>query len=502
MRNNLKFAFRYLWRNKTSSLLNIAGLSLGITSALLIFLYIRAELSYDTFHAKKDRIYRVGISLTRDGETHQNGAATLALKQVLEEKFPQVEKEATTFYIDNTTFIVDPQEGAAPAKKFRQQFNVAYVPPSFYEIFDFKWAIGDYKKVLSEPNGAAVSKTIAEKFFGVKDGNYSKVIGHTLLMANQLALTVKGVIENPPKNSDFPFDIVISQVTHFNDNKGLYGNWGVVYSSTNHYVLLKQGASRKEFDEQLKAFSKKQLADDLSPGTSAYYFSQPLNDLHFNADMGNYNLKTADKKTLYALGIIGIFLIITACVNFINLSTAQAVKRSKEVGIKKTLGAGRAFLFSSFMQEIALIVVFSAVLSIAIAEIITPVISGKLELGIEYNSLTDFSAFGFLALISVVTMVLAGSYPSFLMSKAAPIKAMRGGLSGGSNKSGILLRRFLVVFQFVLSQALIVCALVISGQIEFFRVKDLGFNKDLIMLVDIPNGGLKQRDYLYNSFAN
>lgn len=498
---NLKYAFRHLWRNKTSSLLNIAGLSLGITSALLIFLFIRHELSYDTFHAKKDRTYRVGMSVTRNGETSQSGSTTLALKHVLEESFPQIENEATTYYLYNSVFIIDPEKEAAPAKKFKQLFGVAYVSPSFYEMFDFKWAIGDYKKVLSEPNSAAVSKSIAEKFFGIKDGAYSNAIGHTLKLNNQVQLTVSGIIEDPPGNSDFPFEIVISQVTHYNSNKGAYEIWGSNYGAVNHYVLLKKGASLKEFDAQLKAFSKKQFAE-LPAGTDVTFFTQPLSDLHYNAEMSNYSFKTTDKKTLYSLGIIGVFLIITACVNFINLATAQAAKRSKEVGIKKTLGAGKGLLFSSFMQEITLIVIFSAALSAAVAEVITPYLSEKLELGIEYNSFTDISAFAFLSLVSIATIFLAGSYPSLLMSKTAPIKAMKGGLSGGADRSGMFLRRSLVVFQFVLSQALIISALVISGQIEFFRTKDLGFNKDFVLLVDIPNDGLKQRDYLYNSFMN
>ncbi|HEX3072469.1 MAG TPA: ABC transporter permease, partial [Ignavibacteriales bacterium] len=225
MRNNLKFASRYLWRNKTSSLLNIAGLSLGITSALLLYLFIRHELSYDTFHEKKDRIYRVCMELTRQGNTDRGSALSLAAKRVLEEEFPQIEKSTTVFYQSGATFIIDPDRTEGALKKFKQELGTAYVQPSFYEMFDFKWAIGDYKKVLSEPNSAAISKSIAEKFFGVKDGRYRDVIGRTMKMNNQVLLTVNGVIEDPPANSDFPFEVVVSQITHYNNNKGEYETW-------------------------------------------------------------------------------------------------------------------------------------------------------------------------------------------------------------------------------------------------------------------------------------
>jgi ABC-type antimicrobial peptide transport system permease subunit len=479
----------------------VAGLSLGITSALILFLFIRHELSYDTFHSNKDRIYRVCYSVTREGETDKDGSTTLALKQTLEEKFPQIEKTAVTFFEYDAVIIVDPGESQDGFKKFRQQFGTAYVTPTFYEMFDYKWIIGDYKEVLSKPNSAAISKSIAEKFFGIKDGNYRRALGHILKLNNEILLTINGIIEDAPGNTDLPFQIVISQITHYNNNKRAYEEWGSNYSAANHYVLLKKGMKQKDFDAQLASLAAEKNSEDKSEAKISF-FSQSLKELHFDGELNNYSFRTISKQTLLALGLIGIFLIITASVNFINLSTAQAARRSKEVGIKKTLGAGRSSLFYYFMGEIAVIVFLSAAFSVMLAEILTPFLSEKLELGIEYNSLKDLTAFGFLAVLSIITILIAGSYPSFLMSKASPIKAIRGGLSGGSNKSGLLLRRSLVVFQFALSQALIISALVITLQTEFFRTKDLGFNKDLVILVGIPSKEFKQKDYLYNSLKN
>ncbi|HEX2984888.1 MAG TPA: ABC transporter permease, partial [Ignavibacteriales bacterium] len=499
MRHNIKFAFRYLWRNKNSSLLNIAGLSLGITSALLLFLFIRHELSYDIFHEKGDRIYRVCMEVTRRGATNRSGSTPLALKQVLEEKFPQIEKSSTVFYEHERVFIVDPENTEGSIKKFKQELGTAYVQPSFYDMFDFKWAIGDYKKVLSEPNSAAISKSIAEKFFGVTEGHYRDVIGRTMKMNNSILLTVNGVIENPPANSDFPFEIVISQITHYNNNKDEYNQWGSVYSATNNYVLLKKGVPQKELEARLTWMAKEYYGSD--PGAKVNFFPQPLSDLHFSGELSNYNFRTIGKNTLFALALIAAFLILTACINFINLSTAQAVNRSKEAGVKKTLGAGMGSLFSYFMWEIALIVFFSMALSVAMGELLAPYVAEKLEFNIEYNSLTDYQAFGFLFLLSIVVIFIAGTYPSFIMSRISPIKALHGGLSGG-NKSGLFLRRSLVVFQFVLSQVLIIGVLVITGQIEFFRTKDVGFDKELTVLAYMPDGGYKQRDYLYNSLKS
>lgn len=497
---NLRYAFRYLWRNKTSSLLNIAGLSLGITSALLLFLFIRHELSFDSFHSKKERIYRVCMELSRNGDISKDGATPLALKETLEQNFSLLENTAAVYYDYNGALIIDPDNKTGAVKKFKEESGIAYVTPSFYEIFDFKWIIGDYKKVLSEPNSAAISKSMARKYFGVNDGAYQEAIGHTLKLNNEVLLTVNGIVDDPPANSDFPFKIVISHITHYNNNKEEYDKWESVYSATNHYALLRKGIEQKDFDARLASFAAEKFKDDQS-GTKTSLFSQPLTELHYDAGLGNYNNKTANKKTLLALGLIGLFLVITACVNFINLATAQAVKRSKEVGIKKTIGAGRGSLFSYFMGEVTIIVFFSAAFSVVLGELLTPFLSEKLELGIAYNSLTDFYSLGFLGALSILTIFIAGFYPSFLMSNAAPVKAMHGGLSGGSNKGGLLLRRSLVVFQFALSQILIISVIVISEQTEFFRTKDLGFNKDLVLLTYIPKQEYAQKDYIYNSLT-
>ncbi|HEX2982488.1 MAG TPA: FtsX-like permease family protein, partial [Ignavibacteriales bacterium] len=231
------------------------------------------------------------------------------------------------------------------------------------------------------------------------------------------------------------------------------------------------------------------------PNVKTGFKLQPLSDLHYNAKLRNYNFRVINKNVLFALGLIAALVIIAACINFINLSTAQAVKRSKEAGIKKTLGAGGFSLFSYFMTEVAVIVFSSAVLSIVIAELLTPYLSQVLDLKIEFNSYTDYQSLGFLLALSAVVIFIAGFYPSFLMSKSAPIASLKGGLTGGGNKSGLLLRRSLVVAQFVISQALIIGALVIGKQMEFFKNKDLGYDKDLIISTSLPEEGYKQKDY-------
>lgn len=492
---NLKYAIRYLWRNKTSSILNIAGLSLGITSALLIFLFIRHELSYDTFHTNKDRIYRIGHEVTRGANVEKNGNVTLAMKKVLEEEFPQIDKSAITVFEQSGVFTIDPANDKDAPKKFKEEFGAAYVQPEFYEMFDFKWLAGDYKKVLSEPNSAAISKKEAEKFFGATEGRYNEVIGRIFKYNNNLLFTVNGVFEDPPDNTDFPFRIVISQITHYNNSKEDYESWFNNNSAFNIYVLLKKGVSQKDFDAQL---AKKTIIDNT--GAKTVFFSQPLSDLHFNGTLANYNLRTVSKNLLFALALIAAFLVLTACINFINLATAQVVTRSKAAGIKKILGIGRLSLFSYFMQEIAVIVFFSAALSAGLCELLSPVLSEALKINLKYSFLTDVQAFGFLLALSITTVFIAGAYPSLLLTKAAPIKAALGGLNGG-NKKGLTLRRFLIVFQFVLSQVLIIGVLVISEQIEFFKTKDLGFDKEFVLLTGIPPGELSRNDYLYNSFT-
>ncbi|HEX2982487.1 MAG TPA: ABC transporter permease [Ignavibacteriales bacterium] len=500
MFNNLKFASRYLWRNKTSSILNIAGLSLGITSAMLLYLFIRHELSYDTFHEKKDRIYRVCMRVERGDKVNKNGATPFALQRDLEDRFPQIEKSALVFARWGSVFIVAPDKDKGEVKKFQLLSGAAFVQPSFYEIFDFKWIAGDYKKVLSEPRSAAISKSIAEKYFGVSEGHYADVIGRRMTLNNIMHITVGGVIDDPPENSDFPFQVVIAQTTHANNNSALYDDWQKINHRVNTYILLKKGANPADMDARLAAFAKDKYAGN--PAVKAAFFLQPLSDLHFNGSLMNYSYRIIDKKILYALGLIALFLMLTACVNFINLSTALAAKRSKEVGIKKTLGAGRSSIFSYLMSEASIIVLLAAVISVMLTEVAVPFLSRALKMNIEFNSLTDYRAALFLAALSVLTVITAGVYPSLFISGSAPVKAIRGEIQGGGARSGLLLRRSLVVFQFVLSQALIVCVLVISGQINFIHAQDLGFDRENVLFFGLPDDGEKSKDFIYNSLLN
>ncbi|HEX2982198.1 MAG TPA: FtsX-like permease family protein, partial [Ignavibacteriales bacterium] len=440
------------------------------------------------------------MSIERGDEIIKNGATPFALQMGLEDRFPQIEKSALVFARWGPTFTVDPSKEKSEVKKFKLNTGMAFVQPSFYEIFDFKWIVGDYKSVLSKPRNAAVSKSIAEKYFGVSKGHYSDVIGRRMVMDGYMHITVNGVIEDPPENSDFPFQVVIAQTTHANNNSGLYDNWQKINPRVNTYILLKEGEKPKDFDDRLAAFAKEKYPGNSAVKTS--FFLQPLNDLHFNGKMMNYRYRIMDKKVLYVLGLIAAFLILTACVNFINLSAAQAAKRSKEIGIKKTLGAGRAALFSYFMTETSVIVFLAAGISVMLAELFVPVISRGFRMNIEYNSFRDFQAALFLLGLTAATILAAGIYPSALMSKSAPVKAIRGELKGGGVKSGLWLRRSLVTFQFVLSQALIVCVLVISGQIDFIRSKDLGFNKERVLFFDLPDDGVKSKDFIQNSLAS
>jgi ABC-type antimicrobial peptide transport system permease subunit len=438
--------------------------------------------------------------IDRNGDTDEDEATPLILGKRLRNDFPQLEKSALTIYEGGGTFIVDPDKQMDTPKKLRFKKGITYADPEFYEIFNFPWLLGDYKKVLSEPNSAALTESAAKKLFGVNNGDYAGILGRSLKLNNNLLITVKGIIKDIPANTDLPFEAVISSVTHYNNSdKEDYETWNHSSSTVNYYVLLREGVTKKDFEDRLEEMSQKELPQLNNIKTG--FKLQPLSDIHFSSILNNYNYRTINKNSLLALGIIAGLLILAACINFINLATAQAVKRSKEVGIKKTLGAGNASLFSYFMWETAIIVFSSALLSIVVAEIFAARIFNLLNVELEYHSLADYQALGFLAGLSIVTAVIAGSYPALLMAKSAPIKAMKGGLSGGSNSKGLFLRRSLVVTQFVISQGLIIGALVIGGQINLFKNKDIGYDKDLIVITTLPEGGYKQSRYLREQFS-
>lgn len=482
--NYFKTAFRNLLRNKTYAAINIMGLAIGIAACLLIFLVIQYETSFDTFHKNKDRIYRVVSEFkSADGTFHSPGVP-FPVTEALRIDFPQLKKVAA-IYNRNGLISVPQDNKNDPPKKFRET-GVFFAEPQFFEMFDFKWLGGVAKNTLTDPDNAVLTKETAERYFG----DWQTAIGKSIKYDNSRTFKITGVLQDVPANTDFPLRVIASYSTLKNTGVGRNLNdWVSTYSSANCFVQLPEDLSANDFNSLLSGFNKKHRpAEYVKDGLIV----QPLGDIHFDDRFGNFSQRTFSKDLITALFLIAMFLLVIACVNFINLATAQAVNRSREVGVRKVLGGNRLQLAIQFLSETFLITVFALSVAVCIAFLVLPSLNELLQVKVQLNFTSNPVLIMFLLIVTMLVTILSGLYPALVLSGFNPITALKSKVSA-KMIGGISLRRGLVVLQFAISQVLIIATLIVVSQMDYFRNASLGFTKDAILNVPVP------RDSISNS---
>ncbi|MEM6843099.1 MAG: ABC transporter permease [Bacteroidota bacterium] len=467
--NYFKIGWRNLLKHKSYSLINILGLTLGITGAILIFTLVKYHLSFDTFHAEKDRIYRVTTEFHQEEIAYDQGVPQ-PIGKALRDDYTFAEKIAMVY--SNSDWLVS-IPSAEDDKKFKE--TVAFAEPEFFDILDFPLVQGNENTILTEPNTAIITERIAEKFFGNQNP-----IGQTIRVKNKLEFRITGVLQDLPVNTDRRDEIYVSYSNLKDHNEWLAGDsWQGVAGGMNCFMLLKPDVRPSEVNEAFPELSKKYYNER---DAEIYQFKlQHILDIHFNPDLGGY----IAKKNLWALSLIGLFLIITACVNFINLATAQALRRAKEIGVRKALGSKRGQLFWQFITETALITMLGLVLAYAFAQLVLPYLNQLLDIQLQINIFQDGYLLIFLPILLLVVILLSGSYPGLIMAGFQPVMALKGKLSQ-KHTGGFSLRRGLVVAQFVISQLLIIGTIVIANQMRYSRQADMGFTKDAIVMLTVP----------------
>jgi predicted permease len=492
-KNYLKTAFRNLQRNKAYAIINTLGLSVGIAACLLIVLVIQFETSFDNFHSKKDHIYRISSKYkTQDGLSYSAGCS-FPVADAIRLDFPQIKQVARIFKSGNDQITLEGE--GKEQKKF--QTDIYFTEPEFFNIFDFAWLVGDAKTTLAEPASAVLTQQVAETYFG----DWHSAIGKTIKYNNdeKQVYKINGILKNPPPNSDFPFGVLVSFSTLKTSwvDKQLT-DWVSTFGSAYTFVVLPPGFTKERLDKDLVEFAKRHKpAEYIKDG----YITQPLSEIHKDDRFGNYGKHFFSESLVTALTLIGIFLIIIACVNFVNLATAQAVNRSKEVGVRKVLGGSRRQLALQFLGETALITTAAIIMSVLIAYITLPFLNDLLELQVKM-SLFDSIMFPLcLLIIFIVVTFLSGFYPALVLSRFNPVTALKNKVTASSG--GISLRRALVILQFVIAHILIIGTLIVVSQMNYFRNASLGFDRAQIMTVDIPSDSISQTkfNYLKNRLA-
>jgi predicted permease len=488
LKNIFIAAYRSLLKNKSHSLLNMIGLTLGITSCLMIFLTIRYELSFDNFHSNADRIYRITTTIQRESADYFPGAS-YPVGETVRDEFAEFEKVSTVYF---------EEEGIVKANnQIYKEKGIAYISPEFFDIFSFDWMVGNPHQALEAPGAMVLTESLARNYFGIdKTGDLASVLGKVIRLNNQTDFTVAGVTKDFPSNTDLPFRVILSLSTLKPSERREMTDWITLNSSVNHFVLLKNGTNPGQIEARFPEFLKRHMDSNESGRRSLQL--QPLTKIHFDDRYGNYNNRTVTTNVILMLTLIGLFLLITACINFVNLATAQSSKRSKEVGVRKVLGAGRAELVRKFMGEAILITLASLAVSFIAALIFFPSVSGLL--GLHYNTkwITDPLIPVFFIGTAIVVSTLSGLYPALVMSGFHPILAMKSKMSNSIAPGGFSLRRGLIIFQFVLSQVLIIGTIVVARQLHLFQNRPLGFDKEAIVTVTLPRGEIQQKQSLRN----
>ena len=489
LKNYFLIAFRNLAKHKAFTYINIAGLTLGITCALFIFLIVKFELSFDTYHTKGDRIYRVITGSRPDDPESYHAGTPHGLAPVLKEEFPEVEKVAVIKRINSQKrqFKID--------NDIVKLSNSYFVSPEFFEVFDYEWINGNPEKSLSEQGQMVITESIAKTYF---DGD---ALGKRVRMNNEYDLVVSGVIKDLPKNTDNPFEVAISHATYAASDD-YDKEYSPSHSSGYHtYVLLKENTDYKTLDAKFPAMIEKYAGKEVAEKFLAHVL-QPMSDVHFNEIWSNGNFKNqiTSKKSIWTIALIGIFILLIACINFINLTTAQAGKRAKEVGVRKVMGSSRKQLVFQFMGESFTLTLVATILSVVLTSILLPYLKTLLEINLDEQLLFSNDVILGLVIQCVVVSLLAGFYPAMVLSGYNPVFIFKSNQS--SNNFGALwLRKGLVVFQFTITQILIIATIVVVSQQSYFRNASLGYDKQAVVIVDLPEYEEGKTEAIKNKLA-
>lgn len=484
LRNYLITALRNLKRNKIYTLLNVFGLALGIGCALVIYKVITYELSYDKHHENYENIYRVVYQKIYPDHVSKDMGSPHPLANALKSDYPEIDKIVRTHYIYGNQLNTYNEDGSL--NKYMIEEGITFTENSFFEIFTIPWIAGDKESALSDPNTVVIAASQAQKIFGLEPGQEPDAIGRIINFNNIKDFKVVGIIEDPVETTSLPFTYLFEYESQKGDINPYFYEGTEFHSNssnTNTYFIPKEGFDKEGFEAKLPSFVEKYFGEGSSEET--VYIAQPFSEIHFDKEYGSYP-GSSSKQFIMALGIIGLFLLLTACINFINLATAQAANRAKEIGIRKAIGSMSGQLIAQFMAEISLITFFSLLIALMVSELMFEALQDTIGYHLSLDLLHSPATILFLLVLFVTVSLLSGFYPAVLLSRMNAVDAIRRKISAKSHSGGLGLRKGLVVLQFTISQFLIIGTLIISSQTDYFLSKDLGFKTDAIMSTYLP----------------
>ncbi|GAB3990899.1 ABC transporter permease [Spirosoma daeguense] len=500
--NYITTAIRALKRNWSYSIINILGLTLGLACCLFLFVAIRYELSFDRHNANAARIYRMLGADRTSPDSKPNTGITFPALAALRNDFPDLKHKLTMVSRMRSAVVAVGGKGNTEKKRFQEPDGViTFAEPEYFNLFDYGWQKGSAQTALVNPNTVVLTDRMARKYFG--DAN---PMGQTIRIDNQMDFVVTGVVQAPPATSSLPFDVFLTHasVVEFG-NTSPVDDWGSSYGGAQIYMLLPPTTAGAEtsallMERRLDDFVKKYHTPETAK--TLRYVLQPLTDIHFATNTSNFSQRSISVEMIWAMVLIGLFILGTACINFVNLATAQAIRRAREVGVRKVLGSSRGQLLRQFMGETGFLTAIAVVLALLVAQGSLPYVSDLLN--IIPGAVTLFSPImlTFLILLGVVTTLLAGFYPALVLSGYQPIVALKAKIQASQSGRYLTLRRGLIIGQFAISQLLIIGTIIAYYQMDYFRSVDLGFTSDAVLTVKIPGNEPGQLENLRAKLRN
>jgi predicted permease len=469
-KSHLRIALRNIKKHKVYSFITIVGLAIGIAVCILIFLFVEYELGFDSHVAEKEYIYRVVTQINRAEGRGYAGGTPFPTAAALRSDFSQLE-QSTQIYRDADVMIT------AGENRFTGDI-VFFVESQFFEVFDTEWIQGAASQALDDPFTVILTERLANKYF-----SDAEAVGKVLQLNNEYDLLVAGVVANPPPRTSLPYDMLISWKTlNARWNEKRLNQWDFIDTASHTFILLSESVEPRALEKRFEQFEQKYMEPEYAKSWS--FRLQPLGDIHFNPRYGSYNYVTS-RIVLFAFSAIGLLILVIACINFINLTTAQAMKRNREIGMRKVLGAHRIQLIRQLLGETTLITLISILVALFLAESVRPFLNQFLGNNTELMIFSSAGVFIFLGIVFLMMSSLNGLYPAFVLTRFQPVEAFKNSLARYGKRS-LAFRNSLVLTQFIISQVLIVGTLVIAGQMKFMSNKNLGFRNEEILTVPIP----------------
>jgi putative ABC transport system permease protein len=488
LKTYITIAYRNFIRNKVFSLINVLGLAIGISSALVIFLIVHYDYTFDHFEKDNNRIYRVVTDMSFSGSPMHFSGVSSPLAAAVKAEVPGIE-EVAGFHLfnGNAKVNISRKDGEKPFQ-INHQEDIIFADPSYFQLIPYQWLEGSPEISVTAPFKVVLTEARAKIYFPAVP--YSEIIGKQIVYDDSVVCTVSGIVKNLTENTDFIFKEFISKSTI--PSSGLkrvynWGDWTFVNSGTQLFLKLKPNASVSGVEARLESLLKKNDKQSNGANVTTVYKLQPFSDLHFNSQYGVYSDHIANKPTMWGLLAVAGFLLVLGCINFINLTTAQASQRAREIGVRKTMGSSSGQLMVQFLTETFLITLVSMVISILITPLLLKVFADFIPKELHFNLLQQPSLIGFLVVLTCMVTILAGFYPAMVLSKFKPVLVLKNqAYSGTSGSRKAWLRKGLTVSQFLIAQFFCMATIITVKQINFLLTRDMGFKKDAIVSLSTP----------------